>query len=107
MENRAFTLNPAFVYVEVEKQKAVDRTFESIQSVIESIVLNKYRNNPEELTPQYIKGLKDVSKLLADMRAAKNGWQQDEKEHVEVHNYLCSFKSDNNDNDKRNCKYMV
>lgn len=105
MENRALALNPTFVYVEVEKQKAVDRQLESIQTMIESIVLNKYRNNPEELTPQYIKGLKDISNLLVDIRAAKNKWQQDEREHLEVHNYLCAFKS--KINDKQNRKDII
>ena len=91
MTENTNSLGAAFVYVEVEKQKAVDRTLESIQSIIESLVLDKYRNNPEELTPQYIKDLKDISKILENMRVSKNKWQQDEREHLEVHNYLCNF----------------
>lgn len=87
------TLNPAFVYVEHEKENRYHITINMVIENIESLLLRNFRESPDKLTTQYIEALKDIRNMLVNMGNINNKWYQEEDERNEVYKYLCNFET--------------
>lgn len=85
-------LNPAFVYIEHEKENGYHNALRDAIKTIEITLLQKFRST-EKITDQYIDALREVSNSIEALMLTNNKWYQEEDERNEVYKYLCNFES--------------
>lgn len=87
------TLNPAFVYVEQEKENGYHKALSQVVEAIDSTLLHKFHSMTEKINEQYIDALRDIMNSVCSMMLTNNNWYQEEDERNEVYKYLCNFES--------------